>query len=99
MKLRLSERAESDYDAIERYTVETHGVRQWLIYSGQLEQGFLTLRHFSQIGLVDRRLPRGHQAFKVGHHWICYEIDEDFILIKAIVRELDHFENPPIGRE
>lgn len=56
MKLRLTEQAEADYDKIEAYTVEMHGVRQWFIYSGQLEQGFTTLRHFPHIGLPDRKL-------------------------------------------
>ncbi len=95
MRIRLSDRAEADYDSIEAYTVDNHGVRQWLIYSGQIEQAFETLLTFPAIGLVDRLLPSGIQAFRVSHHWICYEIDGDFIDVKAIICELSHFKKPP----
>ena len=95
MKLRLADRAKADLRDIRDYTLETHGPRQAAIYSGALAQGFRTLRMFPQIGLVDKRLPRGHQAFRVSHHWLSYEINGEFIDIKAVVRQLDHFENPP----
>ena len=95
MKLRLSERAERDHDLIEAYTVETHGIQQWLVYSGRLEQGLSTLLRFPMIGIVDHRLPPGHQAFRVAYHWICYEISDDFVNVTAIVRRLDDFKDPP----
>lgn len=95
MKLRLSDRAKSELRAIRTYTLENFGIRQVAVYRGALGQGFSTLRHFPSIGMVDRRLPRGHQAFKVAHHWICYEVNGEFVDVKAIVRRLDHFEHPP----
>ena len=95
MKLRLSDRAKAELLNIRDYTFKKHGAKQVAQYSGALAQGLRTLRVFPQIGLVDKRLPRGHQAFKVSHHWLCYEVNGDYIDIKAIVRQLDHFENPP----
>lgn len=95
MKLRLSDRAKAELRNIRDYTLERHGPRQVAIYSGALAQGFRTLRMFSRIGLVDKRLPRGHQALKVSHHWLCYEVNDGFIDVKAVIRSLDHFENPP----
>ncbi|MEM9374652.1 MAG: type II toxin-antitoxin system RelE/ParE family toxin [Pseudomonadota bacterium] len=91
MKLKLSARAESDFDAIETYTVETFGVRQWFHYEGQLRQGFVSLRRFPGIGMADRALPSGHQAFRVAQHWICYEVVGDVIEVTAIIRQLSDF--------
>lgn len=93
MKLRLSERAQRHYQDIEEYTVETHGARQWLIYSAQLEQGFSTLRRFAGIGIKPPELPEGVHAFRVRQHWVCYEIMGDTVLVSAILRGLDDFED------
>jgi len=92
VNLELSDRAKNDLIAIRAYTIDKHGATQAIRYRGQLEHGFSTLRRFPGIGLVDRRLPRGHQAFRVSHHWICYEIVADVIEVKAIIRHLDDFE-------
>ena len=95
MLIRLSKRAEADYDFIEDYTVTTHGVKQWLIYSGRIDHAFLTLRRFPNIGMPSRELPRGYLAYKVQHHWICYEVVGDIIEVRAIIHQLGHYENPP----
>lgn len=91
MKLELSDRAKSDLLEIRSYTIENFGVRQAALYRGQLEQGFATLRRFPAIGLVDRRLPPGHQAFRVAQHWICYEAMRDIVLVKAVIKRLDDY--------
>lgn len=95
MKLRLSERAKADLREIRDYTLENFGPRRLAVYRGALGQGFATLRTFPQIGLVDRRLPAGHQAFRVGHHWICYEIVGEYVDVKAILRSFDQLEDRP----
>ncbi len=93
MKLEFSDRARSDLVAIRQYTIEMHGKVQAIRYRGQLEQGFSTLLRFPLIGIVDRRLPRGHQAFRVAHHWICYEVSGETVNVTAIIRRLDEFES------
>lgn len=92
VELRLSERAIENLSAIRIYTTNQHGLRQAARYRGQLEQGFASLRRFPGIGLAHRELPRGHQAFRVAHHWVCYEVNGDIIEIKAIIRQLSEFD-------
>lgn len=92
MNLELSRRAEQDLDEIEYYTVQQFGVGQWQNYAGRLQQGFESLLSFPFLGISDRRLPRGHQALRVGQHWICYEVVEDVVQIKAVIRGLDMFD-------
>ena len=93
MKLRLSERAQRHYHEIEKYTVDEFGVRQWLVYSAQLEQGFSTLRRFAGIGIKPDDLPEEVHAFRVREHWICYEIMGDTVMVLAIIRRFDEIRN------
>lgn len=96
MIIKYSDRAKSDLISIRDYTIENFGKAQAAKYRGQLEQGFSTLRLFPSIGIVPRELPRGHQAFKIEHHWICYEVTGEVVEVKAIIRRLDHFKKPPV---
>lgn len=86
MKLRLTERARADLQDIDAYTAETFGVRQTLIYTAKLEQGFNVLLQFPRIGLAHPDPPPGMYAYKVGAHWICYEIHDDEIHILGVVQ-------------
>lgn len=86
MKLRLSERAEAHLGDIRTYTIERFGVRQWLVYSGALEEAFANLMRFPEIGLTHEELPSGYLAFRVREHWICDRLTADAILIDGIVK-------------
>jgi len=92
MKLRLSDTAKAHLDDIRTYTIETFGVRQWLVYSGALEEGFSTLLRFPEIGFRRDQLPRGYKAFRIREHWICYRLGRDEILIGVVVRYVSDFQ-------
>lgn len=92
MRLRFSADADADIDAIEVYTVERFGPRQWFAYAGALEQGFDALLRFPQIGMASRELPPGLLAYRCRSHWICYEVLEDVIEIVAIISRLSDYD-------
>lgn len=83
-ELRFSLRAEANIRNILQYTLQTWGTGQKNGYQRRLEQAFLTIRDFPDIGHpagADSRF----RAFHLEHHTIVYRHDPGMVTILRVV--------------
>lgn len=71
--VRLSGRARADLEDIRRYTVETWGRAQWLIYYRTLVRGFETIARNPGIGRDRSLFAPGMRSINCGKHVIFYQ--------------------------
>lgn len=68
----LSPRARQDFIEILRYTGETWGQQQLLIYRDKIDQALQAISRDPQIGRRRSDLPATHLSYPIGSHVIVY---------------------------
>ena len=85
--LQLSPKAEQDFVDILRYTGETWGETQFLVYRDKIHEALQTLRSNPRLGHRRSDLPATHQAFLVGSHIIVYRMRGDTVAVMRILHQ------------
>ena len=75
LPLNLSPKARQDFIDILRYSGETWGQDQMLIYRNKISDALLAIGRNPQLGHHRDDLPKTHYAYLVGAHIIVYRID------------------------
>jgi len=75
--LKLSPKARQDFIDILRYTGETWGQNQLLIYRDKINAALQAISHNPQMGHRRDDLPPTHHAYLVGSHVIVYRVSAD----------------------
>jgi toxin ParE1/3/4 len=96
LKIRLSETAESDLEAIWRYTFSTWGLNQAQKYIGLIEHSLHLLLDNPDLGQARPDIKEGYRSLPVEKHLIFYQIGERYIDIVAIVHVRMDLKNHPI---
>lgn len=73
MRILLSRRARADLEDIRRYTVETWGRAQWLVYYRKLVQGFEFIANNPEAGRDRSLFASGMRSLNCGKHVIFYQ--------------------------
>jgi toxin ParE1/3/4 len=84
IELTFSLRAEANIRNILQYTLQTWGRGQKDAYQQRLEQAFLTIRDFPDIGYPVAAGSR-IRAYHLEHHTIVYRRDPDAVTILRVV--------------
>jgi toxin ParE1/3/4 len=87
LPLELSPRARQDFIDILRYTGETWGPKQLLIYRDKLDAALQTISSNPQTGRSREDLPPTHRASLIGSHVIVYRIDADSVGVVRILHQ------------
>jgi len=87
MPLKLSPRARQDFVDILRYTGETWGKSQLLVYRDKINDALQAISHTPELGLGRDDLPPTHQSYLVGTHIIIYRVNADSIGIVRILHQ------------
>ena len=92
--VQLSERAQKDFKAIQRYTLKQYGEQQVLKYSTMMKSG---IEHIAgnpaRHGHSCPDIPERYRSHQVGEHSIIYRVDENNIFIVAILHGRMDFRN------
>ena len=86
-RLVLSPLAEADIENILRYTGETWGEAQLLIYRDKLNEALQTLRRDPLIGHTSPELPDTHRLYLAGAHVIVYRVREHLVSVMRILHQ------------
>ena len=90
----LSERAQKDFKAIQRYTLKRYGEQQVLKYSTMMKSG---IEHIAgnpaRYGHSRPDIPERYRSHQVGEYSIIYRVDENNIFIVAILHGRMAFRN------
>ena len=86
-KLVLSPAARQDFIDILRYTGETWGRGQILVYRDKLDEALQRISRHRGLGHRSPELPETHRLYPVGSHVIVYR---DQQAVVAVVRILHH---------
>ena len=84
LHLKLSPRARQDFVDILRYTAETWGQAQLLLYRDLIDTALQTLRLNPDIGHRHDDLPLTHHVYLVGSHVIVYRSNASDISVVRI---------------
>ena len=85
--IKLSPRARQDFVDILRYTGETWGQNQLLVYRDKIKDALTAIAENPEIGMHRDDLPSTHSAYLVGSHIIIYRIIDDSIGIVRILHQ------------
>jgi plasmid stabilization system protein ParE len=92
--VQLSERAQKDFKAIQRYTLKRYSEKQVLKYSKMIKSG---IEHINEnpvlYGHSRTDIPERYRSHQVGEHSIIYRVDENKIFIVAILHGSMAFRN------
>ncbi len=92
--VRLSERAQKDFKAIQRYTLKRHGEKQVLKYSTLMKSGIEHIAGNPTLyGHSRPDIPERYRSHQIGEHSIIYRVDENQIFIVAILHGRMDFRN------
>jgi toxin ParE1/3/4 len=87
LPLKLSPRARQDLIDILRYTGETWGQSQLLVYRDKMNDALTAIAQNPKLGHDRLDLPSSHLAFLVGSHIIIYRIIGDSIGIVRVLHQ------------
>jgi toxin ParE1/3/4 len=87
LALKLSPRARQDLIDILRYTGETWGQSQLLVYRDKINDALTAIAQNPKLGHDRLDLPTSHLAFLVGSHIIVYRIIGDSIGIVRVLHQ------------
>lgn len=85
--LKLSPKARQDFIDILRYTGETWGQNQLLVYRDKINNALEAIGQTPELGHCRDDLPSTHLAYFVGSHIIVYRVKEDSIGIVRILHQ------------
>ena len=85
--LKLSPKARQDFIDILRYTGETWGEAQLLIYRDKIDDALQAISRNPQLGHPRADLPKTHLAYLIGSHVIVYRTDPDSIGVVRILHQ------------
>jgi toxin ParE1/3/4 len=85
--IKLSPRARQDFIDILRYTGETWGRPQLIIYRDKINDALLAIGRNPAIGQARSDLPSTHRAYLVGSHMVIYRDKADAIGIVRILHQ------------
>jgi toxin ParE1/3/4 len=83
--LRISRRAESDLERIQRETLQLHGEMQMRLYGEEIKKTFATLLDHPMVGHVRSDIPKGYRAIAAGKHMVVYRIEDSVINVITIL--------------
>ncbi|MEX2493714.1 MAG: type II toxin-antitoxin system RelE/ParE family toxin [Nitrospirales bacterium] len=84
--IQLSERAQKDLKAIQRYTLKQHGEKQVLKYAAMIKTGLEAVANDPVLhGHVRPDIPERYRAHQVGKHSIIYRVNGHTIFVIAIL--------------
>lgn len=86
-RLVLSPKAEQDIENILRYTGETWGEKQLLIYRDMVAEALDMLQLNPASGHASVELPDTHRVYPVGSHVIIYRMKERVIEVIRILHQ------------
>ncbi len=92
--IRLSRQARADLEDIRRYTVETWGRAQWLVYYLKLVQGFETIARNPETGRDRSLFVPGMRSLNCEQHVIFYQrldVANGAPVVLRIVHQKRHF--------
>ena len=84
-RLRRSGKARTDLLGILRYTGETWGRGQLLVYRDLIENTLTAIRQNPEIGHPDTDLPPTHRTYGAGSHVVIYRIEGGSIWVVRIL--------------
>lgn len=87
LPLKLAPKARQDFIDILRYTGETWGSAQLLIYRDKINDALQAISQNPRIGQVRSDLPATHLAYLVGSHVIVYRIGADSLGVVRILHQ------------
>lgn len=85
-RLLIAPRARRDIEGLLTFTERQWGRDQRFRYRGRIEQAFLDLMSFPELGRPRADLDPGLRAHQVGEHVIYYQLDNDVITVVHILR-------------
>ena len=92
--VQLSERAQKDFKAIQRYTLKQYSKKQVLKYSKMIKSGIENINENPALyGHSRPDIPERYRSHQVGEHSIIYRVDENKIFIVAILPGSMDFRN------
>ena len=92
--VQLSERAQKDFKAIQRYTLKQYGEKQVLKYSKMIKSGIENIEENPALyGHFRHDIPERYRSHQVGEHSIIYRVDGNKIFIVAILHGSMDFRN------
>lgn len=87
LPIQLAPKARQDFIDILRYTGETFGVGQLLIYRDKINDALQAIGQNPQLGHGRSDLPSTHLAYLVGSHVIIYRIGADSLGVVRILHQ------------
>ncbi len=87
LPLKLSPKARQDFVDILRYTGETWGQNQFLVYRDKINDTLEAIGQTPELGHCRDDLPSTHLAYLVGSHIIVYRVNVDSIGIVRILHQ------------
>ena len=86
-RLVLSPKAERDIEHILRYTEETWGEAQAVVYQQLLDNALLRLLESPAVGHGSAELPKTHLAMPAGSHVVVYRVHGDVIGVVRVLHQ------------
>lgn len=87
LQLTLSPKARQDFIDILRFTGETWGEKQLLIYRDRINEALHAISCNPKLGHPRNDLPPTHHAYLVGSHIIIYRLRENRIAVVRILHQ------------
>ena len=87
LALSLSAKARQDFIDILRYTGETWGQNQLIVYRDKIDEALQTIRRNPLLGHRRDDLPATHLIYPVGSHVIIYRTQADKIAVLRILHQ------------
>lgn len=87
LPLKLAPKARQDFIDILRYTGQTFGPNQLLVYRGKMDDALQAISTNPHAGRGRDDLPPTHRAYLVGSHVIVYRIDVDCVGVVRILHQ------------
>jgi len=92
--VQLSERAQKDFKAIQRYTLKRYSEKQVLKYSKMIKSGIENINENPALSGHSRSdIPERYRSHQVGEHSIIFRVEENKIFIVAILHGSMDFRN------
>ena len=92
--VQLSERAQKDFKAIQRYTLKRYSEKQVLKYSKMIKSGIENINENPALyGHSRPDISERYRSHQVGEHSIIFRVDENKIFIVAILHGSMDFRN------
>lgn len=85
--IKLSPRARADFIDILRFTGETWGRDQLVVYRDMINDALMALSHNPQLGHFRDDLPPTHLVYPVGSHLIIYRPGKDKLSIVRLLHQ------------